>query len=218
MTVPVTPPDVIIPSPYPALGSPTFNEDAYATWTTVPGAITRIGEIAENAATNTQISHDNAVTALQAKDLAVTAAEEASASVNFLGFWEDQTGSAAKGVSVKHNNRIWRSVVAIANITLSEPGVSADWTTGDGGVVTQRVAVNTTMSAGVAYTGTASGIVMLAPATLLPGDVLEFMNATAQRSYADFNGHTVKGQTPDSPMSIPPFRGFRLKYDGVTLA
>ena len=45
----------------------------------------------------------------------------------FVGNWSDQTGSAAKPFSVVHNNRIWTLLNNIADVTASEPGVSADW-------------------------------------------------------------------------------------------
>lgn len=218
MTTPVTPPATPTVPTYPPLGSPTFNQDAYAFGSAMPGVATGIGALATNAAQNAQISHDNSELTLQAKDLAVTAAEEAAASVNFLGYWVDQTGSAAKGVSVKHNNRIWRSVVTIPNIALAEPGVSASWTSAGGSVVIQRVATSSAMTVGVSYVATAPGITLTAPATLMSGDVLELSNATNDLIYCNFNGFTVKGQTPDSPMLIPALRGFRLTYDGVTLA
>jgi hypothetical protein len=224
MTTPVTPPATPTVPTYPPLGSPTFNQDAYAVGSAMPSIVAGIAALADNAAQNTQISHDNSALALQAKDLALAAAEAAAAYSDFKGLW---TTLAAKPnpadrvlnmpASVLHNNRIWLLLSNLADVALAEPGISPAWSTGGGGIVTQRVSVSTSMSANVAYTGTAPGILMTAPTTLLSGDVLEFMNATAERSYANFNGLTVKGQSPDSPMTIPPFRGFRLRYDGVTL-
>ena len=45
----------------------------------------------------------------------------------FVGNWSGQTGPAAKPFSVVHNNRIWTLLNNIADVTASEPGVSADW-------------------------------------------------------------------------------------------
>lgn len=200
------------------MGAANYNDAAYAAGSTQPAAFARQAEIAQSSHDNAQISHDNSAIALQAKDLAVAAAEQAAASVNFLGFWSDQTGPAAKGVSVKHNNRIWRSVEAIPDITLVEPGVSPAWTTGDGGTVVQRATADTLMSPGVLYVAAVPGLLFTAPATLLLGDQLMLSNATNERIFMAFGGHTVKGQTPDAPMAIPRQRGFLLTYDGSTLA
>ncbi|MDH4425063.1 MAG: hypothetical protein QE495_01300 [Acidovorax sp.] len=185
----------------------------------MPGVSAALGALAQNVATNTQIAHDNSVTALQAKDQAQAAADIAVASANFLGMWTGLTGSAPKGASVKHNGRFWISINAIANVALSEPGVSADWTSiGSSSVVTQRVSTNATMVPGVLYIAVNGLITLTAPAGMLVGDTLMLSNATADRVFVNFGSYTVKGVTPTPPMSIPARRGFSLAFDGTTLA
>lgn len=218
MTTPVPVPPLIQAAPWPALGSPNYNDEAYAAGSTQPAAFARQAEIAQSGYDNAQISHDNSLTALQAKDLAVAAAEVATAVANFLGIWGDLTGPAPRGSSVKHNNRFWIAVDDIADVTASEPGVSSDWTSVGGGVVVQRVSTDTVMTPGVLYVVEVPAVTLTAPVLLLPGDVLQMSNATSANVFVDFNGHTVKGQVPDSPMAIPRWRGFSLTYSGDTLA
>ena len=58
---------------------------------------------------------------------ALISEELAQATGNFIGEWTSLTGAVLKGVSVSHSGKYWGSLVDIADITLSEPGVSADW-------------------------------------------------------------------------------------------
>lgn len=65
-------------------------------------------------------SYANATAALEAANAALAA-------VNFRGAWSSLTGPATKGSSVSHSGSIWFLLVDLANITTSQPGVSADW-------------------------------------------------------------------------------------------
>lgn len=80
------------------------------------------------------------------------------------------------------------------------------------------VAVNTAMVAGRKYIATAAGITLTFPASMATRDPIEVMNASSGDISVDFNGHTVKNQTPDSPMLVPTLRGFQVTYTGSTLA
>lgn len=103
-----------------------------------------------------------------------------------------------------------------ANKVVTTDGVSASW--GWPVLPTQEISVNTTMVPGVHYVVKAAGITLTAPAVLLVGDPLSAEGAVAGDYFVNWSGHTVKGQTPDSPMRIPALRGFSVVYTGVTLA
>lgn len=103
-----------------------------------------------------------------------------------------------------------------ANKVVTTDGVSAYW--GWPVLPTQEISVNTTMVPGVHYVVKAAGITLTAPAVLLVGDPLSAEGAVAGDYFVNWSGHTVKDQTPDSPMRIPALRGFSVVYTGVTLA
>lgn len=68
-----------------------------------------------------------AVTTEGYKNDAETSAQAAAASGNFEGQWSTLTGAYSKGISVAHVGTSWRLINDVADITASEPGVSADW-------------------------------------------------------------------------------------------
>lgn len=58
---------------------------------------------------------------------AETAASNAAASAAFKGAWSAQTGAATKPYSVSNDGRFWLLLNNLADVTASEPGVTADW-------------------------------------------------------------------------------------------
>ena len=60
-------------------------------------------------------------------DRAESAADSAVASANFKGAWSSLTGALNIPASVTHNGYIWILLNNLADVTASEPGVSADW-------------------------------------------------------------------------------------------
>ncbi|WP_339883634.1 hypothetical protein [Vreelandella maris] len=61
-----------------------------------------------------------------AQDAANTAAIVAS-TANFQGAWIDLSGPYVAGISTYHSGKYWRLLNDVADITLTEPGTSADW-------------------------------------------------------------------------------------------
>lgn len=64
--------------------------------------------------------------ALSAGDAAAQAAI-ALAAANFNGIWSGLTGALAKPASVFHSGAFWVLLNNLADVTASQPGVSADW-------------------------------------------------------------------------------------------
>ena len=85
---------------------PTFATEANALATTVNGYKT------------------DAETAQAAAEAAQAVAQT---SANFKGNWSDQTGAAAIPYSVYHEGNYWQLVSNLADVTASEPGVTAAW-------------------------------------------------------------------------------------------
>lgn len=55
-------------------------------------------------------------------------ADVSASNANFKGLWVDLTGAASIPYSVSHSGRNWQLINNIADVALSEPGVSGDWT------------------------------------------------------------------------------------------
>ena len=62
-----------------------------------------------------------------AEAVAISSAATAQSSANFKGDWSDQTGAAAIPYSVYHEGNYWQLVSNLADVTASEPGVTAAW-------------------------------------------------------------------------------------------
>lgn len=218
MTSPVTPPAAPVVPLYPPLGSVTFNADAYAYGTAMPGVVDGINALAENAHTNALSSVESAQAAQQSAIDAGNAAAPALAAANFKGLWPDMTGPLNKPACVKHNGRFWMLLNNLADVTASEPGVSADWTSLDAGRISADVTANTAMVPGVVYVATTAGITLTYGPALFSGDWNEVQNASPGDIFVAWNGHTLKGDAQEGPMRIPRRRGFGLTYSGSTLA
>lgn len=77
---------------------------------------------------------------------AATSAANISALANFKGDWSSQTGAMNKPASVFHNGAYWALLNNLANVTTSQPGVSADWQVAGGSWTIVPINSNTTAS------------------------------------------------------------------------
>lgn len=128
MTNPVAPPAAPTVPVYPALGSPSFNQEAYAYGSAMPGVSATLGAIGEAAHTNAVSAQESAAAALQAKDQAVDATDVALAASNFKGAWSALTGQLLRPASVLHNGQYWMLLQDLADVTAFEPGIdTARW-------------------------------------------------------------------------------------------
>lgn len=110
-----------LPTP-PTRTNPTnfdTNADAFLT------ALVTFSTQANNAATTIDAQYNSV---LSNSTIASDSATISQASANFKGAWSSLTGAVSRPASVSHNNKFWALLPAsLANITLSQPGVSADW-------------------------------------------------------------------------------------------
>ena len=217
MTAPVEPPEVILPSVYPALGSANFNQEAYDFGSGQRAVSERLGEIAQATYTNALSASESADAAQSAAVGAAASQEIALAATAFKGLWASLAGPLARPASVKHNGRFWLLLNDLANVAASQPGVSADWTSMDTGTVAQDVNTNTTMLPGVVYAVKTLGITLSLPDTLAPGDKFAAVDASGGGFYINWKTRTVRGKTPESPMRVPAARGVDVTFTGSTL-
>ena len=132
MTSPVTPPAAPVVPLYPPLGSATFNADAYAYGTAMPGVVDGMDALAESAHVNAISASESATAAQQALVDVSAAAGQAIAASNFKGEWSTLSGALSKPACVKHGSRFWLLLNNLANVAASVPSDgNPDWTETD---------------------------------------------------------------------------------------
>jgi len=112
----------VTPTPVPdlatALPDPsdrtTYGTRGRAVWDwEVNQMVPAINQLAEDTFTNAETAEESALIAV--------------ASANFKGAWSSLTGALNVPAAVWHNSRVWALLVNLADVTTSQPGVSADW-------------------------------------------------------------------------------------------
>jgi len=83
--------------------------------------------IADEINQNATISESNADDSQTSADDSAVSATASAAAANLVGNWADQTGAAAKPYGVAHDGKTWGLLNNLADVTTSEPGVTADW-------------------------------------------------------------------------------------------
>jgi hypothetical protein len=127
MTSPVTPPAAPTVPTYPALGSPTFNAEAYTYGSSMPGVSAGMGALADNAYTNATSAQESAVEAAASAVAAQTAAANSASSAHFKGNWASLTGPLAPPASAAYEGLVWTLTEAVADVTAVVPGLSPKW-------------------------------------------------------------------------------------------
>lgn len=90
-------------------------------WTTEVNTLsTEVNTLATNAETSAQSSASSATGASDSEAAAL-------ATANFVGEWSTLTGALNIPASVRHDDKWWQLLSDLADVTLSEPGVTADW-------------------------------------------------------------------------------------------
>lgn len=210
---PITP----LPTPVPQRSDPVnFAARGDALMVALPALVTET-----NAAG--VITYNNAVeaaTAAGTSTSAATAAVEASsvalAAANFKGMWSSLTGNLDKPASVKHNGRFWLLLNNLANVALSQPGVSSDWTSSDAGRVIQTITTNTVAVPGVYYVVDAVGITLTVPTGWLNGDYLGGRNTSGGVCFINWSSNTLLDQIPEAPMRWGINARFETIFNGST--
>ena len=151
--MPTTPPTITaLPAPPDPNDRTTFNTRAYP-WSVAQQTLaTEANAVAENVYANAQDAADQAAlagangaaqVALAADQAALAgahaiaaalSADAASAAANFAGVWSTLTGPLSKPATVYHAGLFYVLVNSLANVALSEPGVTADWIASGGGM------------------------------------------------------------------------------------
>lgn len=210
--------DALPPAPQPTDSAPDFNSKSFAMIGALDGFVTQTNAIAVATKSNADSAMGSANDATQAALVASDASAAAVGAAHFKGLWSSMTGALSKPATVKHNGRFWLLLNDLANVALSEPSVTADWTSLDAGRIAQEATANTAMVAGVVYVAKTAGITFTLPATPLTGDFFALQNASSDNVFADFGTTPLKGEVQAGAMRIPKRRGFEITYSGSTYA
>lgn len=213
---PITP----LPTPVPQRSDPAnFAARGDALMTALPGLVTETNAssvVTYNNAVEAAMSATNATSAAVS---AVNASAVALGAANFKGIWADLTGAISKPASVKHEGRFWLLLNNLANITLSEPGVTAAWTSLESGQVSARVSIDTNAVAGVYYIVDTAGVtISYLPGEWVQDDFTSARNISNGNCFIDWGTYTLADDTAESPMVWPSPRKYGAVYDGSTFA
>lgn len=114
--------------PDPAVDDPsTFATKAAASVLAQKNMVTELQAWTGQANTVAGEVNTNAAAAAASATSAANASANISALANFKGNWSAQVGAIAKPASVFHSGAFWALLNNLADVTASEPGVSADW-------------------------------------------------------------------------------------------
>ncbi len=113
---------VVNPTPVPALGTALPDPTDRTTYGARGRAVFdwETGQLVPGI---NQLAADTYSNALAAEDAALVSV----AAANFKGTWSSLTGALNKPASVYHSGTVWALLNNLANVALSQPGVSADW-------------------------------------------------------------------------------------------
>lgn len=122
------PPDGTAFPPPPSTNDPdNFDPRADAAFAAMGPLQTEFQAVKANVHANAQSAYDSALDAQASKTAAAASEANANASANFKGAWSALTGPLAMPASVLHSGAYWNLLNPLADVTTSEPGVSADW-------------------------------------------------------------------------------------------
>lgn len=127
---------------------------------------------------------------------AQTFADMAANTANFKGEWGDLSGALNVPASVYHSGGFWQLLNDLADVTLSEPGVSADWVSPDaqGAKAWAPISGNVTLSVNVNYAVAYSpGQELTLPASPQVNDYIELAtrSGSSRGAVIKRNGKTI---------------------------
>lgn len=176
-----------------------------------------LAEGARDAASgHAQTASDKAGEAQSWAANAQTYADMAANTANFKGEWGDLTGALNVPASVYHSGGFWQLLTDLADVTLSEPGVSADWVSPDaqGTKAWTPISGNVSLAANVPYAVLwSAGQVLTLPPSPSANDTVELAGRGGDPIGVVIarNGSTIMDLSEDVVID-EPITGLRLIY------
>ncbi len=215
MTLPIAPPAAPTVPTYPALGSPSFNQDAYTYATAMPAVSTAIGAIADAAYTNAQSAFESASSASNAE---VTATAAAAASAAAAGATKWVSGTYAQGVVVWSpvNGLLYRRKTA-GSSSIDPSADNTGWWLIGAPLAAPILGINssTTAQSGVHYVLTAA-VTLTLPASPAVRDVVQITDLSGSyQAIVNPNGQLIRGQSGNLTLNMRVAR-VALVYSGAS--
>ena len=215
MTNPVAPPAAPTVPVYPALGSPSFNQEAYTFGSSMPGVSTALGDIATAAYTNAQSAFESASSASNAE---VTATAAAAASAAAAGATKWASGTYAQGAVVwsPANGLLYRRKTAGSSSTDPSADSAGWWLIGAPlAAPILEASANTTAQSGVHYVLTAA-VTLTLPASPAVRDVVQITDLSGSyQAIVNPNGQLIRGQSGNLTLNMRVAR-VALVYSGAS--
>lgn len=145
-----------LPTPPSRQDPANFSDRADAFLGALPTFATEANALASDVNADEIAAAASASSASASASSAAASAANISALANFKGDWSSQTGAMNKPASVFHNGAYWALLNNLANVTTSQPGVSADWQVVGGAFPIVPTSTNTTAVAWKTYLITAA--------------------------------------------------------------
>ena len=140
-----------LPTPPSRQDPANFSDRADAFLGALPTFTTEANALATDVNAKQVTASAAAITAASAASAAVASEVNISALANFKGTWSSLTGALNKPASVFHNGAYWALLNSLADVTTSQPGVSADWQVAGGAFPVVAINSNTTASPWTTY-------------------------------------------------------------------
>ena len=142
-----------LPTPPSRQDPANFSDRADAFLGALPTFATEANALATDVNAKQVTTSAAAITAVSAASAAALSEANAASTANFKGTWSSLTGALNKPATVSHNGTIWALLNNLANVALSQPGVTADWVyvSGSGAPYTPTTALVTQAVMGGRY-------------------------------------------------------------------
>lgn len=137
-------PITALPTPPSRQDPANFSDRADAFLGALPTFATEANALAVDVNADEIAAAASAASALASATLAAASEANIIALANFKGTWSSLTGALNKPASVFHNGTYWALLNNLADVTLSQPGVSADWQVAGGAFPIVPISTNTT--------------------------------------------------------------------------
>lgn len=178
MPIPVKP--TVPPIPQRTQDPALFSDNVDAFLTFIPDAVDYFDEATTFTDERATSADSSASAAALSQSSAAASAASAAASSNYKGEWSSLSGSLNKPATVSHNGAFWVLINNLANVVLSEPGVTADWLFNNGTRWTELITASSTLSANqLAPVLATAGNIDLTQPIFSAGDFLIIHNSPA---------------------------------------
>ncbi len=133
-----------LPTPPSRQDPANFSDRADAFLGALPTFTTEANALAADVNADEATASAAAISATASAATAAASEANISALANFKGNWSSLTGALNKPASVFHNGTYWALLNNLADVTTSQPGVSADWQVAGGAFPILPTSVDTT--------------------------------------------------------------------------